>query len=166
MPINQPTDTATGFILFNFSGMRSKVLQLNDYLHVSAHDIILCTETHFDSSVDMDAITNGTEFTAYTCNRTHKQCGGVAIFARNSTTPALMKTWQLPNIEAVSMMKNGSTVITLAYWPPDDKGRSLPQMQEIVDWVQQTNAEAHIIAGTDKQTIEIILIDGMGAIIW
>lgn len=70
-------------VYHNASGMKSKIHELNDCLHLTKFDIFLFAETWFDESIDSVNITAGTNYTLYRRDRS-AYGGGVAIASHNS----------------------------------------------------------------------------------
>lgn len=101
----------------NTSGMKSKIHDLNDYLHLTKYDMLLFAETWYDETIDSINITAGTNYLLYRRDRS-SNAGGVAIAINNSINVAKYIQWpQLKHIEVLTLYLEKECV-TLIYWPP------------------------------------------------
>lgn len=63
--VHEPVDeliTSFHLSLFNYSGMRGKAHNFNDYLAMTGDEIVGCVETHFNDDTEMDPFRAGTDF--------------------------------------------------------------------------------------------------------
>lgn len=143
----QPPAHEINILMHNFSGMRSKVHQLNDLLTYTKFDIVLCVETWFDDTIDIAAICNGTNFVAIARNRP-LHAGGIAAFIRKSLKPECIHLWPATiDVEAITVAIATHTIVTLMYRPPDGVIHAAKETEEICNFMCNHRRPHMILCG-------------------